>query len=169
MRTFERDPDVPERDRVLVGVSEYRVADAGETLVVYGLGACVAVALYDSGAEIGALAHALLPARREGHDVAPGKFVDSAVRTMLREMVEAGAGYADVEARLVGGADVYELPDLSGDAGERNVAAARRELARLDIPVVAEAVGGTRGRAAEFDTATGTIRVRSVGRPSETL
>jgi chemotaxis protein CheD len=169
VRTFDRDRAEPERDRILVGVSEHRVADGGETLVAYGLGACVAVALFDPGARVGALAHTLLPTREGNRDVAPAKFVDSAIRTMLTEMVEAGASYGAVEARLVGGADIFELPDLAKGAGERNVAAARRELDRLDVPIVGEATGGTRGRAAEFDTGRGRLAVRTVRSDSRTI
>ncbi|HRQ79295.1 MAG TPA: hypothetical protein PLY94_11920 [Gemmatimonadaceae bacterium] len=46
--------------------------------------------------------------------------------------------------------------------GERNIAAARRALVGLGITIVASETGGTSGRTAEFDVATGRLEVRSV-------
>ncbi|MGM0590807.1 MAG: chemotaxis protein CheD [Halobacteriota archaeon] len=172
MKTFESDGDVsdePDRPRQFVGVSDYSVAADGETLVAYGLGACVGVVLWDDAAKIGALAHTLLPTQKEGMDASPGKFVDAAIQTMLREMVEAGAGYGSIEARLVGGADIFELKNLGKGVGAKNVEAARTELERLDIPITGEAVGGTRGRTAEIDTDTGTVTVSTVDGETETI
>jgi chemotaxis protein CheD len=161
VKTFDFDSGADDggRERRLVGVSGYEVGSGGETLVAYGLGACLAVALWDPDGGVGALAHTLLPRRDRGLDASSGKYVDAAIQTMLREMVEAGAGYSSVEARLVGGADIFELKALGRGVGQKNVAVAREELARLDVPVVAEATGGTHGRTVEFDTASGRLAV----------
>ncbi|WP_410765576.1 chemotaxis protein CheD [Haloferax sp. DFSO60] len=161
MKTFDSNPVEEEqtRERHLVGVSGYHVTDDGETLVAYGLGACVAIVLWDTESGVGALAHTLLPRQDKGLGASPGKYVDAAIQTMLREMVEAGAGYSSIEARLVGGADIFELKALGKGIGEKNLAVAREELARLDVPIVAEATGGDHGRTVEFDTETGTLEI----------
>lgn len=159
MRTYGTGNEAAvDRDRVTVDVSTY-VVGSGETLVAYGLGACVGVALYDADAGVGGLAHAMLPERRGAADGPDGKFVDTAVDAMLREMVSAGASYGGVEARVAGGATIFELEDIAADAGQRNVAAARAKLESLGVPVVGEAVGGDHGRSLEFDTGTGRIAV----------
>jgi chemotaxis protein CheD len=162
VKTFDSDGDSDDgggRDRRLVGVSGYEVGSDGETLVAYGLGACLAIALSDAESGVGALAHTLLPRREAGLDASSGKYVDAAIQTMLREMVEAGAGYSSVEARLVGGADIFELRALGKGVGRENVAVAREELARLDVPVAAAATGGERGRTVAFDTGTGRLEI----------
>lgn len=161
MKTFDFGSEAEEqsRERRLVGVSGYHVTDEGETLIAYGLGACVAIALWDTQSKVGALAHTLLPRQDKGLGASSGKYVDAAIQTMLREMVEAGAGYASIEARLVGGADIFELKALGKGVGEKNLAVAREELARLDVPVVAEATGGDHGRTVEFDTASGALEI----------
>ncbi|WP_411965475.1 chemotaxis protein CheD [Haloferax sp. YSMS24] len=161
MKTFDfgDEEDEATREERLVGVSDYHVANDGETLVAYGLGACVAIVLWDTDASVGALAHTLLPRQETGHGASSGKYVDAAIQTMLREMVEAGAGYASIEARLVGGADIFELKALGKGVGRKNAAVAREELDRLDVPIVAEATGGEHGRTVEFDTATGRVEV----------
>jgi chemotaxis protein CheD len=169
VKTYGTDLDEPDPDRVVIGVSEYVVAEDGETLVAYGLGACVAIALYDPENDVAGLAHTMLPSKEAGSDGADGKFVDSATHAMLREMIEAGAGYGTVEARLIGGADIFELEDLDREVGSRNAAVAREELADLDVPIVDEAVGDDYGRTAIFDTSTGTVRVETAHSEPELL
>ncbi len=159
MKTFKSEPAEPDLDRVLVGVSEYRVADGDETLIAYGLGACVGVALYDADNGVGGLAHTLLPKQGDDAEGPDGKYVDSAVETMLREMVSKGATYGNVEAWLVGGGEIFDLQDLAKGVGTHNVEVARAELEGLDVPIRAEAVGGSHGRTVEFDVSTGELRV----------
>lgn len=159
MRQFDSETSDWTPDRRLVGVSGYDVGQAGETLVAYGLGACLAIVLADTERGVGALAHTLLPRRDEGLDASSGKYVDAAIQTMLREMAETGAVYSDVEARLVGGADIFELEALGRGVGRRNVAVAHEELEKLGVPVVAEATGGDRGRTVEFDIASGRVEI----------
>ncbi|MGI5861702.1 MAG: hypothetical protein ACOX6T_06545 [Myxococcales bacterium] len=57
-----------------------------------------------------------------------------------------------------------EPPSAPSAIGERNVAAARGELARHGIPVVAEEVGGNVGRTVEIEAATGTLTIRQLER-----
>ncbi|MFC6961878.1 chemotaxis protein CheD [Halocatena marina] len=161
MKTYKKLPDSEESDRQLVRVSEYGVADSSETLIAYGLGASVAIALY-APTGVGGLAHAMLPRKDDGVGSADGKFVDTAIHAMLREMIGAGAGYGTVEAQIAGGADIFQLDGLATDAGRRNIEAARNELAALDVPIVAEDIGGGRGRRVEFDTASGDLVVHTI-------
>lgn len=147
----------PSRDRRVVGVGNYAVAADGETLVAYGVGTCVAVGLFDSTSRVAALAHTVLPREPTASTAPPGKFADTTVQAMLRDMVDRGAGYGSIRAWLVGGATVFPMADLDlpPDVGEATAAAAREQLAALDVPVVAEAVGGDDGRTVEFDITTG--------------
>lgn len=159
MNTYESTGNT-EGDRTLVGVAEYEAASGG-TLAAYGLGACVGIVLLDREAGVAGLAHTMLPKAAEaGTQAAPaGKFVDATVEGLLRAVVQAGGVYNNVEACLVGGADLIDLEALPREAGARNVAVAREELAALNVPVVAEATGGDYGRTVEVDAATGTVRV----------
>ena len=162
MKTYGREADGPDQSRRFVGVSEYAVADAGETLVAYGLGACVGIALYDPAAGVGGLAHPMLPRQENTESTNGAKFVDPGVETLLRETLEAGATYGNVEGYVVGGADLLDLPNLPKEASGENVAVARSELERLGVPIEGESVGGSHGRTVEFDTETGEIRVVTV-------
>ncbi|MFB6141970.1 MAG: chemotaxis protein CheD [Halorientalis sp.] len=150
------------RERRVVGVANYVVATAGETLVAYGLGACVAVGLYDEENGVGALAHTMLPEEPEDATAAPGKYADTTLRAMLQDVVEAGGAYGSLEGWMIGGADIFPVDhfDLEQGVGVRTAEVARRELESLDIPIVAEQIGGTDGRTVEFDTASGERYIR---------
>ncbi|MFW5924150.1 MAG: chemotaxis protein CheD [archaeon] len=163
MRTYGSEPETPITEPVQVGISEFVVNDQGITLKAYGLGSCVAIALFDPDATVGALAHVMLPNGDENDsvDLKPGKFADTAIRAMLRRMVEEGADYTSVEAKLAGGSDMFEFESFGEGVGSRNVQAAKDELEKLGVPIVAEDVGGGRGRTVEFDTSTGVLTIRT--------
>ncbi|PSQ48997.1 hypothetical protein BRD15_04420 [Halobacteriales archaeon SW_6_65_15] len=78
-------------------------------------------------------------------------------RNQRRE--SAGTGYGGLEGYVVGGSDLLDLTQLPREVSENNVAAARETFADLDVAVEGTAVGGSRGRTVEFDTATGEVRV----------
>lgn len=147
-------------------MGEIAVAQDGTTLRVLGVGSCVVIVLYDAEAGIGGVAHPLLPEPGDGAGTPGniGRYVTTAVGPMLERMRDAGADPARITARLAGGASMF--PGLDGGAvesiGERNIAAARRTLGALGIPIDAEDVGGSRGRTIEFRAADGRLRIRSV-------
>lgn len=171
MKTFSGGPADQTHDRLSVGVSEFRVVDEGETLVAYGLGACIAIGMYDPSAGVAGLAHTLLPRADEGLDGSEAKFVDSAIQATLREMIDAGAGYGDVHAWIVGGAQIFDLADLDlpADVGKRGAEVAGEVLAELNVPVVDTAVGGTAGRTVELDAATGELTLVTAADDEPTL
>ncbi|MHC3437521.1 chemotaxis protein CheD [Natrialbaceae archaeon A-gly3] len=161
MKTYGSEPGVP--SPVQVGIAELVVSEGEDTLRSYGLGSCLAVALYDSDSDIGGLAHVMLPDGdgAENSDEKPGKYADTAIRALLRRMVERGASYTDVKAKIAGGSDMFEFESFGDGVGRRNVEAAREELEKLGVPLVAEDIGGERGRTVEFTPGTGTLIVKS--------
>jgi len=163
MKTYGSEPGAPTTDPIQVGISEFYITEEDVTLKSYGLGSCVAVALYDPESGIAGLAHVMLPDgdNNESSEENPGKFADTAIRAMLRQMVEAGATYTGVEAKIAGGSDMFEFDSFGEAVGKRNVDAAREELDKLGVPIAAEEVGGQRGRTVEFDAGTGTLSIRT--------
>jgi chemotaxis protein CheD len=53
--------------------------------------------------------------------------------------------------------------------GARNLRAARATLQALEIPLLAEDVGGSLGRTVQFDLASGRVMVRSVRGGEKTI
>ena len=150
-------------------MGELAISDTpGDVLVSLGLGSCIGLALVDKRAGVAGLAHIVLPA--SGGAVKPEtmhKFADHAVPALLDGLVERGASRVFLQASLVGGASMFAA--VGQDVGRRNAVAVRDLIARRRVPVVAEAVGGSRGRTVKVDVASGTVSVREAGGTEEVL
>lgn len=145
-----------------VSIAQARIEQAPAVLKAYGLGSCVAVALYDPVTTIGGLGHMLLPCRPQKTPLgSESKYVDAGICQMVDELVRAGANREGLVARIAGGANMFEsaYQTLISSIGARNAKSARETLAALGIPLVSEEVGGNRGRTVEFDLATGNMMV----------
>lgn len=156
-----------------VGVAEMRVCDNSTILASFGLGSCVAVAIYDPHKGIGGLAHVMLPESKGGQDVAPGKFADTAVEGLVGELVLKGANKRRLVSKIAGGAQMFEIPGLRHESsfvgtrrefaiGERNVQAVKQALERQKVCLLAEDTGGRHGRTVKFNTATGEMEITSI-------
>ena len=67
-----------------VKVADYAVRRGANVITTIGLGSCVAIALYDSDTQIGALAHILLPSPSMSREATnPAKFPETIVPVML--------------------------------------------------------------------------------------
>lgn len=156
----------------VVKVARHVVGRSGDTLITLGLGSCVAIVLHDPVARLGALAHVLLPEPALSRDASnPAKFASTAVPLLLREIGRAGASPCRVEARLVGGAAMFQalMGPGSFNMGERNAIAARSALGAARIPLRGEAIGADYGRSVRFDVERGRVLVSSFGRPDVVL
>jgi chemotaxis protein CheD len=158
--------------QIFVKVAHHATGGAGDVLVTLGLGSCVAIVLHDRQANVGGLAHALLPEpalARDRNNFA--KFAATAVPMLVQEMEALGARARRLEARLVGGASMFATLMVPGslNMGERNVRAAREALRKAGIPLLGEAVGGDFGRSVRFTIAEGRTVVSSVGKPDVVL
>ena len=153
---------------VRVKVADYAVRRAPHVLATIGLGSCVAIALYDRDAQVGALAHILLPTPSMSRETSnPAKFPETIVPLMLEEMRALGSRQAaQISAKIVGGASMFgQLANGAGiNVGERNVQATRAVLAAAGVALVAEDTGLDYGRSVFFHLADGRIEVRSLKR-----
>jgi chemotaxis protein CheD len=153
--------------RTVVGIADLRTAGPGEVLAALGLGSCVAVAIRDRLRRLGALAHIMLPRqgdgrRREGENM--NKYADVAVAEAVRSLESAGCRRADLEAKIAGGASIFDLGRGTecGDIGARNVEAVVRALRAEKVRLLASDVGGREGRTVEFSPDSGELAVKTV-------
>lgn len=152
-------------DLVVVGISEYRFADKPDRLITYGLGSCVAIILYSRESGVASMAHVMLPMSFTGDRVSTlGKFADTAIVAMLKEMDSRGITPKDLEAKLTGGADMFagKIKGMSRRIGARNVLAARKTLGNYGVKILGQETGGNTGRTAEFLTENGSLIVRTL-------
>lgn len=155
-----------------VNIGKIAVSNDSANLVSSGIGSCLVITLYDAKRLIGALAHAMLPTRDSSFvargssyqsripnpEIRDTKYVDMAIDEMLQRMEYMGSRREDIEAKLVGGANMFSA--FEHDIGKENVLSAKEKLKKEGIKFVGEAVGGSQGRSVEFSASSGIITVK---------
>ena len=90
-----------------------------------------------------------------------GKYVDECFEIFFREMQSAGTRKQDYIIKVFGGGNMFELQDASGvTVGERNLQMLQQILARENIRVAAQHVGGKGHRSVIFEIWNGDCWVR---------
>ena len=112
---------------------------------------------------VGALSHAMLPSQEieSQFDVnkQDTKYVDIAIGIMLDKLLKFGANKSNLQAKLVGGANMY--PNAKTKIGDNNIAGAKKKLMQEGIPLIGECVGGSQGRSIEFSIVSGIVTVKT--------
>jgi chemotaxis protein CheD len=134
-------------------------ASAEPVEIVTILGSCVSICLYDATRGVGGLNHFMLP--NDSLNVNP-RYVRHATDLLLQQLIAFGAKRSRIEAKVFGGASVLKTGDTGTDLGQRNIEAARERMAQEQFPIVAEDVGGQRGRRLMFLTSDGTALIKQV-------
>jgi chemotaxis protein CheD len=143
----------------MVRMGELAISKSGgDVLTSLGLGSCIGLAVVDRRAGAAGLAHIVLPS---GGEALP-KFADTAVPALLDGLIGLGASRIFMQAYLVGGASMFAAVSTL-DVGTRNADAVREQLAARRVPVVAEEVGGSKGRTIRVDVSTGAVSVKEAG------
>jgi chemotaxis protein CheD len=143
-----------------IGIAGLLVVRAPEMIRTV-LGSCIGVALHDPSTKIGGLAHVILPDSRNGSGD-PAKFADTAVDMLVEMLAAEGAKPARIVAKIVGGAAMFGN-QKGWEIGDRNAEAVKVRLAHHNIRLLAEAVGGNKGRKMVLDSASGMIQVQIIG------
>ncbi len=148
-------------------------ADPDDVLVVYGLGSCVVIGLYDPLAQVGGILHALLPTQN-GYNNGSGKatkFVDQGLPLLLDSLVTLGAIPIRLKAYLCGGAQMVTGPGINDiiNIGQRNVLAAKMALQAAGLKVQTQATGGHIGRTIKLYLANGQVTLKMIGQEEQNL
>jgi|Deesub1362B_J571_1020462.scaffolds.fasta_scaffold00705_14 chemotaxis protein CheD len=141
---------------VRVKMAEYIVSNS-DSILKTTVGSCVAIGIYD-GNGIGGLAHIMLPECNGRTDLV-GKFADTAIPAMVREMEKMNADISRLRAKIAGGAQMFTLPS-SLAIGERNIEKVKKILRKFGIKLIAEDTGKNHGRTVEFHTSSGRMVVK---------
>lgn len=141
-------------------------ASAEPTRYVTVLGSCVAVCLYDTVRGVGGINHYLLPGTPVNpEEREPLRWGVPSIAKLLDLVLAEGARRASLQAKVFGGAQITarEVPSHMR-IGERNVETALEELKRLQIPVMNQSLGGAAGRKIIFESHTGMVWAKTLGR-----
>jgi chemotaxis protein CheD len=120
------------------------------------VGSCVTVCIFDPVARLGGANHYLL-AEAFADPAQPNRFGSNAVPELVGRVISFGGRRSDLVAKIFGGAAMnLGAPRMPKETlGAKNITLARRILENERIPVVAEDVGGSRGRKVIFSTNEG--------------
>ena len=153
-------------------MGEIEVGKAEDELIASGIGSCLAITFYDPKQKIGALAHTMLPARRmflearnseherrKNPESPDTRYADTAIDEMLKRVQTLGAKKENIEAKIIGGANMFSA--FKSSISEDNISYAREKLKKLGIAVAGECVGGSQGRSVEFSVASGIVTVKT--------
>jgi chemotaxis protein CheD len=123
------------------------------------LGSCIAVCLWDSRLAIGGMNHYLLPLWN-GDGLATPKYGNIAIRQLVEKVLAQGAERKNLQAKIFGGAAMWDNSNGLFAIGLRNIELAQQQLKELQIPLVASDVGGTLSRKIFFNTGDGSVLLR---------
>jgi len=131
------------------------------------LGSCVSVTFWSQRLGAGALCHGVLPRAPKvwpsGFTTSDGyRFVDFSIRYLAQQFDALGARRDEVQVKVFGGADV--LPLLGEGTGKPTVGSLNAKtavvvLAEEGFHVLAQDLGGARGRRIHFHTGPGEVLV----------
>lgn len=153
---------------VMVGIGDYAIARSPVKIKTSGLGSCVGVTLYDRQEKIGGLLHTMLPnIKKAGIKDNPAKFTDAGIEYIVAEIIKNGGSRKKLEAKLVGGASMFENSHMN--IGERNIKSAKETLQKLGVKIIAEDTGKNYGRTIIFDTFTGDLLIKTMLRGDKVI
>lgn len=118
-------------------------------MMTIGLGSCIGLTLYDDTVKVGAMVHIMLP-DSAGRTNRPGKYADTAIVLLLKELAALGCKNRSLVAKMAGGACMFEYFGANLNIGERNAEKVRAVLKENNIKLAAEDVGGKVGRSVTF-------------------
>jgi chemotaxis protein CheD len=151
----------------MIGIGEYRVGSF--PMMTIGLGSCIGLTMYDPNLKLGAMVHIMLP-ESGGRMDRPGKYVDTAVPLLVKELVALGCKNRSIVAKIAGGACMFEYFGTNLNIGERNAVKVRLLLQEHNIQLAAEDVGGKVGRSVTFlPTNDGKVTIRRADGTSSSL
>ena len=149
-----------------VGIGQIAASDVRALVIsALGLGSCIGVVMTDTRACVAGMAHVMLPQSSSASSGSPGKFADTAIPSLLEEVLRLGADRTRLVATIAGGAQMFGAGSGATllNIGGRNDLAVRSALAAHRIRLRGADVGGNVGRTMSVTVGTGSVTVRAVG------
>jgi chemotaxis protein CheD len=155
--------------RVILEPGEYYVTKEDAVLSTL-LGSCVAVCLYDPIQRVAGMNHFLLSHNRYAKDLPvrlseAGRYGIHSMELLINKMMELGANRRHFQAKAFGGGSLLPKSDEAENfhcVGAVNSRFIREFLMNENIPLVAEQLGGFRGRVIHFQPHEYSVYVRPI-------
>ena len=155
-----------------VGIADWKICTAPDTITTIGLGSCVGIVIYTTNDNYCGLLHIMLPSSKEiKNNTNRAKFADTGIEDMVAALEKKGMKRGSMKAKIAGGAKMFQFSNKSelGTVGDRNVNSVKEALRNYRIPIVSEDVGADYGRTITFKLDTKMLTVRCAGRPDKDI
>ncbi len=142
-------------------------------VIVTVLGSCLSITMFSRRRALGGICHGLLPQCERQKKICYGdcleefKYVDCAIRRMVRLFDRHGVRRSDIEVKCFGGADMFTRPIKrpgTASIGKQNVTIAEKILKSEGLQLQVVDVGGLQGRKIFFNTHTGEVLLKRLSR-----
>lgn len=149
---------------LIVGISDLKVSNnAGDILVTFALGSCIAVAIYDPMVKVGGLLHYMLPDSNLDLNKAqaqPGMFADTGVPLLFKSCYRLGAEKKRMIVKVAGGASILDDTNFFR-IGQKNITALRKIFWKNNVMIEAEDTGSNYNRTVRLDLSNGKFLIKS--------
>lgn len=151
---------------LVAGIGEMVLSSSPDDhLIAYGLGSCIALAVWDPRARVGGLAHFMLPSG-PANSGSPVKFIDTGLDTFLRALEAQGAVLNRSTLKAAGAAAMLTVG--GGLAiGKRNAETMQSSLTERGLGLTAASLGGNVGRTVQLEVADGRFLIKSLSSVTE--
>ena len=151
---------------LVAGIGEMVMSSSPDAhLVAYGLGSCIALAVWDPRIKVGGLAHFMLP-NGPANNSSPVKFIDTGLDTFLKAMEAQGATLNRSVFKAAGAAAMLTVG--GGLAiGKRNAEMMESALAERGLTITATSLGGNAGRTVQLEVSDGRFLIKSLSSVTE--
>ena len=159
-------------DLIKVGIADWKLCSAPDTITTIGLGSCVGVVIYTMSDSFCGMLHIMLPSSKEiKNNTNRAKFADTGVTDMVMALEKRGMRRSAMKAKIAGGAKMFQFSTKSelGTVGDRNVDSVKAKLKEYNIPIISEDCGADFGRTISFNIDTKMLMVRCAGRPDKQI
>jgi len=150
-----------------VNFSELKISTStAETLVAFSIGSGIAVSMYDAAAKVGGLLNFVLP---DSSKIGPGRvnrypfmFADTGILAFLEALNDINAKTETLKVVIAGGAQILDQT-ADFNIGLKNYRAITSILARQNIIIQYEDIGGSSKRALSLDIGSGCNMIQIAG------
>lgn len=141
------------------------------SIITYALGSCIGITFYDPAIRLGALLHIMLPSQFNSEDVNLFKYADTGIRETIRKLSAFGMMKSRAVVKIAGGAKMFEISGNAdfGNIGLRNADNVKKVLSEEGIRLAAEDTGGSYARTMKLELVTGSVSIKTFGRPLKIL
>jgi chemotaxis protein CheD len=155
----------PQR-RLNVVQGEYIVSNDPDVFLTTILGSCVAVCMRDPDRGVGGMNHFLLPEGYGEQDLQARRYGVHAMELLINALLHQGAQRGRLEAKLFGGARMF---DGLSDVGAANAAFAERFLRDEGITIAGSSLGGVGARRLKYWPVSGRAQQKIVNDKAELI